>query len=221
MATRALKGSQRWIQAAVNDSPAVLDNALGESLRLVQGRRVHWSSPVAPHYREYRDLAALRAIGAPPLRVGLDSFWPRRGPVWDALGRTDRGDLLFVEAKAHIAEAASPPSKAKSASRVLIRKTLDRVRARLAPGSRADWMGTFFQYANRLAHLWFYRIANELPAHLVFVYFLNAREVGGPARREEWEAALTLLYAALGLSKRHPLRRFVHDVYINIDDLTG
>ena len=34
----------------------------------------------------------------------LSSFWPRRGPQWDGLARTGRGDLLLVEAKAHVAD---------------------------------------------------------------------------------------------------------------------
>jgi len=217
---RARKGSKRWIQVAVNDKASILTAAILESLGLPGRMKIEWSSPVGPHYREHRDLAALGVMKAPSLRVDLDSFWPRRGPVWDALGRTDHGDLLFVEAKAHIAEAASPRSKATPASYALIQKSLEQVRAWLAPRSRADWTGTFFQYANRLAHLWFYRVQNRLPAHLVFVYFLNARDVGGPARREEWDAALTLLHSALGLSRRHSLRRFVHDVFINVDALT-
>jgi len=217
---RAKKGSKRWIQIAVNDKPAILDSAVLESLNLPGRKKIQWSSPVKPGYREHRDLAALGVIEAPPLRVPLDSFWPRRGPVWDALGRTDHGDFLFVEAKAHIAEAASPRSKATPASYALIQKSLEQVRARLAPRSHADWTGTFFQYANRLAHLWFYREKNRLPAHLVFVYFLNAREVEGPERREEWEAALILLHAALGLGRRHSLRRYVHDVFIDVDALT-
>lgn len=220
MTHRAEKGSKRWIQVAVNDKPAILNSAILESLRLPGQTGIQWASPLEPRYREHRDLAALKVIQAPPLRVGLDSFWPRRGPVWDALGHASTGDLLFVEAKAHIAEAASPRSKATPASYSLIQKSLEQVRARLAPRSRADWAGTFFQYANRLAHLWFYREKNRLPAHLVFVYFLNAREVDGPERREEWEAALTLLHAALGLGRRHALRHFVHDVFIDVDQLT-
>lgn len=86
-----------------------------------------------------------------PVR-SLSDFWPNRGPVWDAVAKVGTAASLFVEAKAHIAEAASPPSKATPASLAKIERALAEARAFYAPDSTADWHRVFYQYANRLAH---------------------------------------------------------------------
>lgn len=220
-----VRGSQRWIRAAVNEYPHVLQAPLAAAMRLPSDATITWVSPLdSEKHREYRDEEALRRLlrllDLPEsLKAPLKEFWPRRGPVWDALGVTRRGDLLLVEAKAHVAELASPATRATPASRALIERSLTATRDFLAPGSEAAWSGTFYQYANRLAHLYLLRHRNGLPAHLVFVYFLNAADVDGPSTKAEWDAALTLLYAALGLSRRHPLSAYVHNVFIDAASL--
>jgi hypothetical protein len=127
---------------------------------------------------------------------------------------------LFVEAKAHVAEAASPSTKASPDSLRLIRKSLLATQRFLAPESEADWSQTFYQYANRLAYLYLLRQLNDLPAHLVWVYFVNARDVNGPTSVTEWKAAIALLHAALGL-KEHPLEPFIHTVFADVSALGG
>ena len=42
---------------------------------------------------------------------------------------------------------------------------------------RTDWSHCFYQYANRLAHLYLLRESNGLDAFLVFVYFVDDRTV--------------------------------------------
>lgn len=212
----ALRGSQRWLQLLINERPELVDAQLLPLLGAPPRTAIDWRSPLRAHgFREYRDEESLRRLDAPALRTALGRFWPRRGPVWDALGRSDRNDLIFVEAKAHIAEMASPPSKASPASLRAIRRSLSRVQRELAPKSEADWSRVFYQYTNRLAHLWFFRVENRLPAHLLFVYFLHADDVGGPSDVPEWKAALTLLKSALGLG-RHRLHPYVHDIFIDV-----
>lgn len=213
----AKAGSQRWLQVTIDRYPQLLNEPLANAIG-IPSDSIDWRSPRRDHdFREYRDMEALRRLNVARLPVRtLSAFWPRRGPVWDALGRAKRGDLLFVEAKAHIAEAASPPTQASPDSLRLIRKTLLEVCRVLAPTSEADWSRTFYQYANRLAHLYLIRHINHLPAHLVFVYYLNARDVGGPGTRAEWEAAIKLLRAALGI-QANALDPFVHDVFIDVD----
>ena len=44
-----------------------------------------------------------------------------------ALARTDREDILLVEAKAHIGEVCSPPSQASDASRQQIEAALKEI----------------------------------------------------------------------------------------------
>ena len=116
---------------------------------------------------------------------------------------------------------SSPPAAARSAPESVrkITERLREVREFLAPKSTAEWAHTFYQYANRLAFLYFLRHVNQLPAHLVFVYFVNARDVRGPASRMEWESALSLMYAALGLPRRHPLSPYIHNMFIDAAEL--
>ena len=116
---------------------------------------VEWKSPLqADGFVEYRDGEVLRHLGVEKLpNRSLAEFWPRRGPVWDALGCSKKGRLLLVEAKAHIPEAASPPSQASPKSLELIEASLAEARRHYAPKAKADWSRNLYQYANRLAFL--------------------------------------------------------------------
>jgi hypothetical protein len=215
----AKAGSQRWLQIAVEQSPSVMARAVRRAMGLPDGVTIDWVSPrQADDFREYRDGAALRRLGIPPLEVRpLSDFWPARGPVWDGLARTSDDRFLFVEAKAHIPELASPETRATPDSMTLIVKSLDEARRHYAPKAKADWSRTFYQYANRLAHHYLFRHVNGLPAHLLFVNFLNADDVRGPTKEAEWHGAIRLLHAALGLGESFDLH--VHDVFVDVNDL--
>lgn len=215
----ATTGSQRWLQIAVNRCPERIDGPICDAVGLPHGPLV-WRSPLeAAGFREYRDMAALRQLGVVRLPVEpLSGFWPPRGPVWDALATAGTTHLVLVEAKANIPEAASPRSKASPESLKIIRRSLRRVQRVIAPKSECDWSGVFYQYANRLAHLYLLRELNGLSAELVFVYFINARDVNGPTTRAEWKAVTTLTHAALGLG-RHALLQHVHHVVLDVMDL--
>lgn len=81
-----------------------------------------------------------------------------------------------------------------------------------------DWTSTFYQYANRIAHLYFLRQQNGVRAHLVNVYFTGATDVDGPATQEEWRGAITVVEAYLGL-RRHRLSKYVHKAFIDVAPL--
>ena len=150
-----LRGSLKWIQRAVNRRPEVLDDTL---CRRLGAASVTWLSPHRDDaFAEYRDGAFLDLLGAGDLRDDLAAFWPARGPQWDALGRSDRGDLLLVEAKAHVGEMFSPATGASAGSRERIEAALSDTAAALGARPRASWSEVFYQYANRLAHLAFLR----------------------------------------------------------------
>ncbi|MGZ8391588.1 MAG: hypothetical protein ACXWWK_01975 [Gemmatimonadales bacterium] len=221
MADLAASGSQRWLQLAVNVQRPLVEEPLVGSLGSGSHSPLEWLCPLhSGGYREYKDLDVLKALGAPlSVQHSLADFWPRRGPVWDGLARSAGGDLLLLEAKAHIPELASGRTPAAPESVTKITERLREVRELLAPKSTADWAHTFYPYANRLAFLYFLRHVNQLPAHLVFVYFVNARDVRGPASRVEWESALSLMYAALGLPRRHVLSPFIHNIFIDAGEL--
>jgi hypothetical protein len=214
----AAQGSQRWLQIAVEKHPDVLLDALRWPLGMTDGDTIEWRSPLrATSFKEYRDGEALRLVCREPLKRPLKEFWPARGPVWDAIGIASNMQPIFVEAKAHIAEMASPGTKASPASLELIKKSLQEARRFYAPRATAGWAGTFYQYGNRLAYQYFLRRLNGIKSHLVFVYFLNAKDMKGPVSKEEWLGAIKLLHATLGLSAMDA--EGVHEVFVDVRKL--
>ena len=197
----ATAGSQRWLQIAVHRSPSLLDEALRQAGAIDADDSVVWKSPLrSNNFVEYRDSEVLRCLGVDRLpNRSLADFWPRRGPVWDALGRTEKGRIVLVEAKAHIPEAASPPSQASEGSLELIRASLAEARRHYAPKAKADWSGSLYQYANRLAFQYLFAKLNGLDSRLVFLDFYNAADVAGPESEAEWRGATRLIHALLGL----------------------
>jgi hypothetical protein len=215
----ATKGSQRWLQVAVNEKPELLNQPLGRSLGVSEDVPIDWLSPVLKdNYWEYRDKACLAQLGVELRSRALSDFWPARGPMWDGLARTAEGQVLLVQAKAHLLELISPRSKASEPALKRIQTSLREVQNDLAPRSNTDWSGIFYQYANRLAHLHFLRTQNKVNAHLVFVYFLNAGDVFGSATKEEWLGAIRLVEGYLGVHK-HKLSRFVHKLFLDVSEL--
>ena len=216
----AAAGSQRWLQIAVAKAPDLLRSALVDAGALNSSERIEWTAPLASEgFTEPRDSEALRKAGISSLPVrSLSDFWPRRGPVWDAVAKVDKAASLFVEAKAHVAEAASPPSKATPNSLAKIEAALAEARAFYAPNSTADWHRVFYQYANRLAHHYLLTQINGKDSRLVFLYFLNATDVRGPTTTAEWEAATKLIHAALGLPPELS-QVGVHHAYLDVQAL--
>jgi hypothetical protein len=222
---RASRGSQKWIQMLVNQAPQLLDRAVARHLNLSPTDRIVWLSPLAEDaYAEYRDEMFLSKIDARAEVAPLSGFWPTRGPQWDALGRTSRGELLLIEAKAHIPELLSPPTQATGRSLRTIRASLDRVKRAVGSRAGADWSGPYYQYTNRLAHLYFLRNLNRIPAYLVFVYLLNDADMQGAKTAEEWAGAIRLMHAQLGLGDERLSKAFggaVIDVFVDVADITA
>ena len=218
----ATKGSQRWLQIAVNRSPATIDNPLREAAGLADDVAIDWLSPLASEkFVEYRDKPTFDRLGVHLNRTPIESFWPSRGPCWDGLARASTGEVFLVEAKAHIGEMVSGRSRASEAPLAIIGESLRQVQRAIAPGSEdlVDWTKTFYQYANRLAHLHLLREQNDdIRAHLVFVYFLNATDVNGPSERAEYEGATKVIEHYLGV-RRSKLSRYIHKVYVDVRDL--
>lgn len=221
---RAERGSQKWLQILVNRAPYLIDRAIAGKLGFASTEKITWLSPLTEDdYAEYRDEAFLSRLQVQAERTELRDFWPGRGPQWDGLGRTSRGEPLLIEAKAHIAELASPATAAGPQSRKVIARSLAMVKTGLGSRAAWDWCGSGYQYTNRLAHLYFLRKLNRIPAYLVFVSFLNADDVDGPETAEEWAGAIRLLQTFLGLDERRLHRAFggaVIDVFVDVKDIT-
>jgi hypothetical protein len=216
----ARAGSQRWLQVAVNRAPELLDQALRRAGAIDDDDSATWGSPLAAKgYEEYRDGAVMRCLGIKELPGRqLSDFWPNRGPVWDALGRSSKGSLILVEAKAHIPEVASPRSMASEHSLKHIERSLEEARKYFAPRAKAEWSGNLYQYANRLAFQYFFSKLNKVPSRLVFLNFCNAADVQGPQSEQEWHGATRLIHALLGLPDDLS-KKGVHHAFVDVRPL--
>jgi len=147
----------------------------------------------------------------------LSTLWPRGEPQWDALGRAASGEVVLVEAKAHINELFSPATGAIAESSIaLIQSSLREVQQALGVVDGFDWSKQFYQYALRLAWEYWLDGLNASPTKLVFVYFVGDADVSGPATAAEWRPGIEAVHSALGLTVSRP---FVTDVFIDVPSL--
>ena len=202
--------SRKLLETLITTRPELLlstDNAL-----------IHWKSPVAPDFAEYSDRDFMELLDIPNPKVPLKDFWPVRGPVWDGLGIADNNarTRIIVEAKAYIEEADTDPTGAGEKSKSLIDKSLLKTKEFMkASGGHADWSQSFYQYANRLAHLHYLSEQNSIPCELWFVYFCNLESDPKSTSYTEWKGALRLLHSHLGLGLRNPLRSSIREFFID------
>jgi len=146
--TFAKRGSQRWLQVAVERAPELLNAPLRQSMGLKPDAEIEWLSPIrSEQFSEYRDGWAFQnpRWHLPLKHAPLKEFWPSGGPMWDGIARTKDGQFLLVEAKAHIAEIVSPRSRAKELARGKLAQSMRAVQQSVAPKSvdYVDWAGTF------------------------------------------------------------------------------
>jgi len=215
----ALRGSQKWIQHLVNLNPELLSDRIPGATEFTEAGHIAWLSPLATDdYAEYRDQSFLDLLGISLSNRTLNDFWPQRGPQWDALGRTEDGTIFLVEAKSHIPELMSHLGARSEKSAEKILSSLYETKEYLRSESENDCSSPFYQYANRIAHLYIIKVLNGVPAYLVFVYSLNDEEMGGPSNKEEWLGAIRLVHACLGLG-RNRVDRFIVKIFFDVKGL--
>ncbi len=153
--SQALKGSQKWIQKLINNSSSLLDSRIVETFNLKENDTIEWLFPLEKvQYREYKDQAFLNLLNINLDTVTLKKFWPRGGPFWDGLGKFQCGNIFLVEAKSHISEIISNASGASDKSLELIIASLKKTKDFLKSKKELEWSKTFYQYTNRIAHLY-------------------------------------------------------------------
>ncbi len=212
--------SEHWLRVLVNEHPGLLATRTADALGWPAGETPTWLSPVAADdHAEYRDECFLARLGIQAPAVPLDQFWPRKGPQWDGLGTATGGRPILIEAKAHVEETVTSPCAAGGRSLTLIQQSLTRLKAFLGSGSPHDWSRLYYQYTNRLAHLYYLRELNRIDAYLVLVYFCHAPDVPRPVSEDEWRGAIRLLKCTLGLGRAHRLSPYVAEVFIDARQL--
>lgn len=215
--------SEYWLRRAVNEHRAWFDDQVRARLELAPSDLIDWRSPIEPdEYAEYYDGAFLDRLGLAPdrLSVPLEQFWPSGGPRWDGLARTSSGAVILIEAKAYVEEAVDFRSQAGEESLKAIRASLAKAKEAFRASARANWEEPFYQYANRLAHLYYLRALNGVDAHLVFVCFAGAPDVPRATSAEAWSGAIRVIECGLGLGA-HPFKPYVHHLVVDVDKLTS
>ncbi len=200
---RAFKGSQAQVQMYVNERRAALNLAITGPLG-IDDWELEWVSPLeAKKYREYQDAAFLRAVDQAGRAPELAKLWPKGGPVWDALAiarKVSKQGVVLVEAKSYPGEMETKCGAGKE-SKPRIRESIAATRRWLGvelAGKQDPWLDSYYQLANRLAHLYFFREISCVPAWLVSLCFED-----DPHRRTDraaWEKGLADARKALGLA---------------------
>jgi hypothetical protein len=201
------RGSKLQVQIYVNRQPGDLSEAVLAALPSLakRTRKISWTVPLEHEgYAEPKDRDFLRAIGYEDFVNDLSSFWPARGPVWDALGLAifprDRPGVILAEGKSYPRELYGDGTKASPSSRARIAKAIHWTQEQLGlPPDPEPWLGDLYQTANRLADLCWLR-DRRVEAWLVHLLFLEDH-THVAASQEEWNRALHVADAALGLDR--------------------
>lgn len=227
------KGSQKWMQILVNKHPELLTEVVSAGLPNAPDS-IDWRSPLeSDNYKEHRDREFLVKLGKSryldnclPSWGELYKFWPRNGPCWDTHGATDKGQILIGEAKSHTKEMQGKGSGAKSLKSIeKIDRSLKETQRFLGGAQTIDWAkSAYFQYANRIAHLYWFHKLNGLDAYLVMLYFLNdiameANDTTVPKSAKEWGPAITCQNRELEIPEKHPLSDRIIHVFIDVNDI--
>jgi hypothetical protein len=138
--SKAVKGSQKWIQLLINEKSEILNRQLRIKLCMPEKEKIEWLSPLQEdEYAEYRDEAFLERLGTKLDLYQLKDFWPTMGPQWDGLGKSSSGKLFLVEAKSHIPELMSTFKGTREASIDKINSSLEETKKRF--GVKAIMIG--------------------------------------------------------------------------------
>ena len=157
-----------------------------------------------------------------PAKREWSRFWPRTGnpPNWDAIGKIRVGQLdewLLVEAKGHLGELA-PPCKAKEEGGLeQIRRSLEKTKIAVGVPADRDWLKRYYQFANRLAVLYFL-IEHGIRARLLHIYFLGDHHDGKrcPWSQQGWQESIGIMRAHLGLSGQSEIEKRAHELFLPV-----
>tara|TARA_R110000868_G_scaffold400516_1_gene675104 strand:- start:10265 stop:10939 length:675 start_codon:yes stop_codon:yes gene_type:complete len=212
-------GSLKQMQVLVNQYPELINQKIEDHFPEFKGENIEWLSPIKEdEYAEYTDQDFITKLDLHPDEIKLDEFWPTRGANWDGLAKTDSGKVILVEAKANIPEMVSPPSGASKDSLLQIQLALEQTKNYIGKGKGIDWSKTFYQYTNRIAHLYYLRVVRKKPVFLVNIYFIGDKTVDGPKTEEEWKGAIQVMQLYLGLH-HHKLKKYMADIFIDVKEL--
>jgi len=153
------------------------------------------------------------------IRRKVEAHFPsrwRNSMSWDAVGISEDGTYILIEAKAHAGELKS--AKIDRASAEEIKTRLYRLADSLG-GDSAAWMGMYYQAANRIfvQHI----LKEYVKAIQLNVYFCGDRRKGVkcPKMEDEWLPFINEERLALGISTSNAfIKAHVYDLFISVDN---
>lgn len=189
-----LRGSLKWIQLLVNDLPGIFSQKIGAS-------DIDWLSPLKDDDpAEYRDSDFLKVLNLEHLQQDrLEDYWSNSGPQWDALGKS-RCKYSLVEVKVNIPEIYSTCKAKNPRSVSKIEQAISESKKFYSIENGEGWLAGYYQYANRLSHLFFLREVSGVDAELLFVYFCDD-PTNISTSIEDWSAALAHQKKSMGIGK--------------------
>jgi len=201
---RAYAGSQLQIQLYVSRREHELTASVATALHNAGCylENIRWKSPLEQdNFAEFKDGVFLDQLELSRLRSELSAFWPSGGPNWDGLAVFTPGPgVLLIEAKSYPEEMFGSGCKASLPSRKRIEKSIEKTKRWLGIDDNVDWLGPLYQYANRLAHIYFIRELGQVDAWLVNLCFIE--DPHKPTLLEGWQKELPIIKNQLGFSGR-------------------
>ena len=175
-----------------------------------------------------RELVGLDFIQDAEVIRSWKAFWPQTGNAqnWDAVGKINFGDheeWLLIEAKAHLGEVVShcgaKSEKSIAKIRLACKKSMNVFCDR--PMDVDYWLSPYYQFANRLAVLYFLMRECEpaIPANLLFIYFTGDQRKDGdcPKAEGEWQPVIKAVEEKLGIDTSGELYQRVEHLFISVN----
>lgn len=156
-----------------------------------------------------------------------ESSWARAAKRslmnWDAIGMASDGTYILCEAKAHLEEVSPDGCGARAASsRNAIGRALEFAKRYFNARTDADWLGTYYQMANRLYVVALLESVG-LKAALLNIYFTGDIFPGGrryvcPADDTGWHELIDREFTTLGLDRSAPeVANHVFDLFLPVN----
>lgn len=208
------------------------DELSRQVLTLTGGELVRWLDfgyhPTYDRFNYDRELVGLEFIDDQEVREEWKAFWPAHGNSqnWDAVGEINYGDhneWLLVEAKAHVREIESHCGATNQKSIAKINAALGKTMVAFSDltASLEIWQKKYYQYANRLATLYFLmkECKTAIPARLLFIYFIGDQrdDAECPQSEGEWRFVVEDMEEKLGIDQERELYQRVEHLYIPVN----
>lgn len=203
---KAEKGSKYWMQEIVNN------DSLKEELGRRLGREsLKWISPLAnDSYDEYQLTENKLKQEIPELENMDFSFWPKRGPEWDAIALSeDRSELYLFEAKSYKNEMRKGMGATDKDSIYKIKESMKKTCEEFYENVYDEkiWEGKYYQLGNRLTFLYNMNHEEKLPKVklvLLNIVYDITHDDSKRTQLEEWKKHYEEVFEKMTGSKETP-----------------